>query len=343
MVTKKLELCRTGVHGQKGVPVTKRDIEEIVETYQPQSAAVTIWPHQLADWAPALGTVDKVWNAPSLSAPGETGLFGIVTLNDLIQEAYEKGQYPTWSIGAPKRAADGKRYLHHLKMCGSEPGAVKGLADLGAIKLSDCPEDDLFPGPEMLSDTVPAGEREHKEESMDPIAEAIAAISDETKRKAAEAAYADLQTKVKPAEGGSTTKDADNKAELERLRVQLRKLAEKYPDEAIELSDKEADPRIATLMAGLRKTKKEAVLKAAEGKLPKGLEADLVALCDALPISDTIELSDGDETGKESAFDVFRRILETLPEQVVRGEIMLSDSTDPTKKKADLGGLTAYV
>ena len=352
MLTKKLELSRTGVHGQKGTVVTKKDIDEIVETYAPKSAAVTIWPHALADWAPALGTVDKLWSGPSESRPGETGLFGVVTLNDLMQSAYEKGQYPTWSIGAPRRAEDGKRYLHHLKMCGSEPGAVKGLRELGipdAIKLSDCPEADMFPNPDnqtmhLNDEAGDAGAQPHKEDSMDPIEEAIAAMTDEAKKKTAAAAYAAL--KAKSAEGAKPGADPALTAEVGRLKDQLKRLAEKYPDEAIELSDRPADPRLASLMAGLRKSKKDALLKAAEGKIPKGLEKELIALADNLPIADIIELSDGKESQsgeKESAFDVFRKILEALPEQVVRGEIMLSDPSDPAAKKgASLGGLTAY-
>lgn len=343
MLTKNLELCRTGVHGQKGTVVTKQDLEEIVSTFVPKSAALTIWPHALADYAPALGTVDKVWLSDLIES-GSTSLVGTVTMNDLLSDSYEKGLFPTWSIGSPRRASDNKRYLHHLKMCGAEPGAVKGLRDLGApsaIKLSDCPEEDTF----LLADPVELekvtkpgnpGEANHKEaSSMDDLEEAVQAITDPEKKKKAQALYDDLKKKAAatpPAKGPDET--GPLKTEIERLKKQLSDLAAKYPEEAIQLSDTPSDPRVAELYGQLRKNRRDGLLKSAEGKVPKGFEKDLIALADSIPMNETIELADG--KGKVSAFDLLEKILAGIPESVSRGEIVLSDPADPSKRPAPL-------
>jgi hypothetical protein len=364
MLTKMLELCRTGSHGQAGTVVTKQDLDEIVETYKAKSASVTIWPHALADYAPALGTVDTLWTGPSDEDPSAWSLFGTITFNDLLSDAYEKGMYPTWSIGAPRRASDGKRYLHHLKMCGSEPGAVKGLKDLGlpaGINLSDCPPGDQFPGPknenpykvQSINASDPAkpggdrgqpgvaGKKKDKEESMDPLQELIDAIEDPEKKAQAQTAYDALKAKAKPpakpaapAENPIAASDTTALAEENtKLKAQLKGLAAKYPAEKIELSDLADDPRIAALYADLRKSKRNELLKAAEGKVPKGMEKELIALADTLPISDTIALDDSGE--KQSAFDIFSRILQNLPDPVTGGEVIeMSDAGGKGKKSS---------
>lgn len=174
---------------------------------------------------------------------------------------------------------------------------------------------------------------------MDPIEEAIAAMTDEAKKKAASDAYAALQAKAK--QNGGPAGDNQVAAENARLKDQLKRLAEKYPDEEIELSDRPSDPRVNGLLSQLRKDKKAALLKAAEGKIPKGLEQNIIALADILPVSDLIALDDSG--AKHSAFEVFGRILDGLPEPVLRGEILLSDPADPAKKGASLSGLMAHV
>ena len=333
MLTQKLELCRTGIHGQSGVVVTEKDIKEIVENYTPKSAAVTIWPHDLAEFAPALGTVDAVWMDKSQSKPGETALYGSVTFNDLLKEAYEKKLYPTWSIGAPRRKEDGKRYLHHLKMCGAEPAAVKGLKDLTAetgINLSDCSKEDEFI---FLSDNPSKGEKKSKEKNMDKILKAIEAIEDAEEKKAAKAAY-DALLKKQEAASGDAEKVKALEAETSKLKGQLKTLSEKHPEEKIELSDIPRDPMLDHVLGQLKKTKKEALLKAAEGKIPKGMEHLVIALCDTFETQETIELSDGEEKEKASAFDVLEKLFKGLPSPTLENEILLSDPGDDPAKKS---------
>lgn len=337
MFKRVLELCRTGVHGQAGTVVTDQDIKEIVSTYVKDSAPVTIWPHNLADYAPSLGTVEKVWSEENPDT-GNTSLIGTVVFNDLMSDAYDKKLYPTWSIGAPRRASDKKRYLHHLKMCGSEPAAVKGLKDLGLpipIKLSDCPEEDCFelsdphetqkaeniakegvfsdsPG-SPPRDTGAADQIQKKERTMDPLQKLIDAMTDETEKAAAQKVYDDLKAKAKKTEKDEGTAPAASAS-------------------SIEASDTPEDPKVAQLYARLKKDSKASLLKAAEGKVPKGMENDLIALADSLSIDDTIELSDT-SGGKESvsAMELLTRILHKLPDAVAGEVIGLSD-TDGNKK-----------
>ncbi len=117
MIRKQIELARVGVHGIAGQAVTASDLAEIVETFS-GSAPITIG-HSLADWMPAFGKVTAV------DFSGKTGtLRGVVELSDLLADAAAQGLYPSWSIGAPRRAADGKRTLHHLAFLGAVPPAV---------------------------------------------------------------------------------------------------------------------------------------------------------------------------------------------------------------------------
>lgn len=179
---------------------------------------------------------------------------------------------------------------------------------------------------------------------MDELETAVQAITDPEKKKKAQAAYDDLQAKAAaspPAKG--TDESGPLRAEVDRLRALLMKLAEKYPEESIQLADTPADPRVAELYSQLRKTKREGLIKAAEGKVPKGFESDLVALADSIPLNDTIALADGKE--KVSAFDLLAKILSGIPESVYRGEVLLSDpSVDPSKRSEPLAkGLMASV
>lgn len=343
MATKTLELTRTGIHGQAGTVVTEKDIDEIIETYVSESAPIVIWPHEQASFAPSLGTViGPLKKGQSTSLPKEKALFGDVSFHPVLEKAYEEGLYKQWSIGAKRRAEDGKRYLHHLKMCGADPAAVKGLSDLTkdlmgleSINLSDFSDAEEFPqnkesnfkNKNKQNDPGKTGSKSHKEEKMDKILAAIEAIADEEEKKVAKAAYEEL-LKLKdnpPAAGGDGEKLKSLEDEIKRLRDLLKGIAEKYPQEDISLSDVKRDPEVAALMDNLRKTKRAALLKAAEEIVPKGLEKDLILLSDTFDIKDTIELSDSE---KASGYEIFTKILNALPRPNLTGEILLSDPAD---------------
>lgn len=321
------EICREGTHGQAGQTVTRQDILEMVETYVPGSASVTIFPHNMAfsSLAPSLGHVEKVWSAPSKTDPSKLALVADVTIGDALQAAVEKNWYPTCSIGAPKRAEDGKRYLQHLKMCGAEPGAVKGLETFfqdvmkDVVNLSDSDKNNVFESEFIKLEDTPADPG--KEEKVDSTE--LQKALDAEKQK-----VIDLDKKVTELTASLT---AANEAAA-KYKEQLTKLREQYPDAVIELSD--SDPRVKSLMDQLHKDRKASLIKAAEGKVPKGMEKELLALADSLSIADTIELSDAaGKKEKKNAFELLTGIFEKLPEPVVRGELLLSDPADTGKGK----------
>jgi hypothetical protein len=175
---------------------------------------------------------------------------------------------------------------------------------------------------------------------MDPLQVLIDAIEDPDEKAKAQLAYDKLK---KDAAKGAAAPNAPAKpvpeinasdaealrAENGRLKDTLRAVAEKYPDAGITLSDAPEDPRVAALYAGLRRTKRESLLKAAEGRVPKAMQGDLIALADALPVTDTIALEDDE---KHSPIDVLTRLFQNLPEPVAGELIGLSDPAGKGKK-----------
>ncbi len=337
MLRQTREICREGVHGQAGQLVTKQDILEMVETYVPGSASVTIFPHNMAfsGIAPSLGQVEKVWTAPSSKDPSRLALVADVTIGDALQGAVEKNWYPTCSVGAPKRAEDGKRYLQHLKMCGAEPGAVKGLETFfqnvmkDVVNLSDSDAGNVFDDEFIKLEDSPGDPG--KEEKVTPEELQKALDAETAKVTALEKQVSDLNASAKIAT-----------EEAAKYKDQLAKIKQQYPEAAIELSD--SDPRIKSLMDQIHKDRKASLMKAAEGKVPKGMEKELIALADSLSIADTIELSDAaGKKEKKSAFDLITGIFEKLPEPVVRGELLLSDHVDPGKEKVSVSEIMKHV
>ncbi|MCF7952387.1 MAG: hypothetical protein K9L57_12185 [Spirochaetaceae bacterium] len=296
MIRKTLELARVGVHGLKGQSVSEQDLKEMVETFS--ETPVTIG-HRLADWMPAFGKV------VSVSYDGKSrSLAGVVELSDLLAEAMDQGLYSKWSIGAPRRAADGKRVLHHLAFLGAVPPAVKNLKIFDTVNLSD-----VDPADEIVN-----SEQEEEDMTLEEL-QAKYKAEQEARQKAeqrADAAEAKLTT---AGEGGAGS---------------------------VELSDvqKENEALRKRIAAG----RKQALIDAAKGKVPKDKEGDLVALADRLSAdTETIELSDSEGKKEEvDTVDLLSRILAAIPTPVKEGEMDLSDEEDEQKTSA-FDGLAQYV
>lgn len=296
MVQHRLELARVGVHGVKGQTVTEQDLKEIVETFS--ETPVTIG-HELADWMPAFGKVVSV----SYDGKNKT-LTGVVQLSDLLAEAMAEGLYTQWSIGAPRRAVDGKRFLHHLAFLGAVPAAVKSLGMLETVNLSD-----IDPRDEITHTTEEEGKMTLEEMKAKYEAEQQA-------RKAAEQRADEAEQKLASAAASSA-------GEIELSDVQK--------------ENEELRKRIAS-------GRKQALLDAAKGKIPKDREGELVALADRLSVdTDAIELSDSDGKKEElDAVELLSRILAAIPAPVSEGELDLSDEEGESKTSA-FDGLAQYV
>ena len=167
------------------------------------------------------------------------------------------------------------------------------------VNLSDSDVDNIFETEFIKLDDTP--DETGKEETVTPEELQKALDAEKAKTAAFEKQVGDLTASLTSAND-----------ETAKLKEQIAKIKEQYPDAVIELSD--SDPRIKALMGQLQKDKKTALIKAAEGKVPKGMEKELLALADSLSTADTIELSDaGGNKGKYSSFDLLTGILEKLP------------------------------
>jgi len=308
------ELCKVGVHGSAGTPVTEQDLKEIESTFS-NKAPITI-SHKLTSVMPKMGNVLAVYfNELKKTLDGD------VELNELGEKLYSQGWFDGWSIGSPKRGSDGKRYLHHLALCGEVPPAVKGLKDLGlSLALEDLfaklDKKDLLEADDgTKTEEFPANPKSEKQEELMKTPEELQKELDEEKRKNVELSskVTDLETKQK--EG----KDAKNLSDLQNKNTALQKQ-----------------------IAG---EKKKALRAAAEGKLPKEKLEELVEFADQLSPEETIELAD--EAGKKekiSPLDLLTRIFAAVKKPVEEGELSLSDpNAGEGKGKAEgLSGLAKY-
>jgi hypothetical protein len=323
MKTRTRELAKPGIYGSADNPivVTERELREIAETFPDiRKAPVSLNGHWPDPAKPRMGNVVALaWDEVAKV------LSGTIEEQDALADAVDQGYFPDCSIGAKRRAQDGRMYLHHLAYLGEEPPAIKDLVEgieqslAGpALAASDAAGIVLLPSAQAarlnLSDLAimkpnthslagPAGDNpESKEGPMRTLEQAEAELSAE---------------KVKTTTLGE---------EAGQLRQQLSSLAEKYPDSGIALSD--TDPRVGVLMKQLRDSKKAEVMKAAMGKLPKGKEGLLLALSDSLSASASIELSDGENGAKRSLsqLDLLATLLEAVPAPVTEGRLSLSDA-----------------
>lgn len=316
MKTRTRELAKPGIYGTVDNPiiVSEKELREIAETFSDiKKAPVSLNGHWPDASKPRLGNVVSV----TFDETKKT-LLGTVEEHDNLAQAVEEGFFPDVSIGGKRRASDGKMYLHHLAYLGEEPPAVKNLiSDIlenlnpddeiaasdraGVIRLPSHTSHQLVLSDPILS-TMPSNEGTKKEPKEEPM-------------RTLEEAEAELK-----AEKENTAKLT---AEVEKMKVMLEELAEKYPDEGIALSD--ADPRVSRLMTELRQNKRDQIIKKAEGKLPKGKEGVLLALADSLTTSQSLELSDGQQKKKVSQLDVLGEFLDILPSPVKEGRMDLSD------------------
>lgn len=187
MKTRKRELAKVGIFGSTDNPivVTEKDLREIAETFPDQKTA----PIQFGHWADAASP--RLGNVVSVSYDEkEKSLTGEIEEHDVLYDAVEQGYFPDVSIGAKKRASDGKMYLHHLAYLGEQPPAIKDLKkSIGEAldkatpeKVAASDEDDFIQMPSAgaarlyLSDTKP------KKEKTSMTEEEIKAMQEENAR-----------------------------------------------------------------------------------------------------------------------------------------------------------------
>lgn len=129
------QLCRTGKFGQDGASITRQDLQDLMDTFTP-TRPISIG-HDMArgDSFPKFGdvlTLEGIRDDPN--HPGEQVLIGSVMLHPELDSIYDDGDgnglYKGWSVTIPRRASDGKRYLHSLAITGAVPPKIPGLQQL---------------------------------------------------------------------------------------------------------------------------------------------------------------------------------------------------------------------
>ena len=130
------QLCRTGTFGQDGAKITEQDLKEIAETFTPTRPITVGHDAAHGDNFPKFGDVlviDGIYD--DAKHKGEKVLVGQVVLHPELEKLFSDkddgdGCYKGWSVTIPKRASDGKRYLHSLAICGATPPKIPGLEQL---------------------------------------------------------------------------------------------------------------------------------------------------------------------------------------------------------------------
>ncbi|MBD5411190.1 MAG: hypothetical protein HDR51_00330 [Treponema sp.] len=146
MQRKQIILARAGTFGSEGNPqmVTEDDLREIADSYKPGDVIpVTI----VLDGHPEGKNFPKLGEVVNLFFDEESNVLkGELKLNDALAAAMNDGYYDNWSIGAKRRAGDGKMYLHHLALLGETPPAIKDLREkvMTSLSLADFDNDIIF-------------------------------------------------------------------------------------------------------------------------------------------------------------------------------------------------------
>ena len=280
------QLCRTGTFGQDGARITEKDLQEISETFAPTRPISIGHDAAHGDNFPKFGDVlaiDGIYDDPKHK--GEKVLVGMVVLHPELEKQFSdtddgNGCYKGWSVTIPRRASDGKRYLHSLAICGATPPKIPGLEQLMVKSCySDGDKVEVFD----FSDAI-----DYQEEI--PMTK-----EEEEKMKALEAENKKLKEDAEKA-AASKKGEEDKKEKFSD--------SQEYADMQKKISDLEA-------------SRKEAVVKGVCDKfadIPAGLRDSVQKVAGVLASNeDKFEFSDkdGNKTTK-SVLDLFSDILSGL-------------------------------
>lgn len=222
-------------------------------------------------------------------------LWAEIEEHDTLSQAVDEGYYPDVSIGAKQRASDGKMYLHHLAYLGNEPPAIKDLHDSIEKDMSEAEKTLAASDTEGIRAFPGTGEKELY--------------------------LSDTQTKTQKKKIEEALMSEE---EIKALREENERLKAEAGAKEKLLSDS---------LARQRESEKEALRKAAEGKVPEAELEKLLALADSFEQGKTIELSDG--TGKRtvSPVAVLSEVFGKMAKPVEPGALNLSDSASAAPEK----------
>ena len=310
MKIRKRELAKVGVFGsvEDPVVVTERDLQEIAETFAEIKKAPIKLGNHWSDNKPRLGSVVAV----SYDSKTKT-LTGDVEECDELSKAVDDGFYPDCSIGAKRRASDGKMYLHHLAYLGDEPPAIKDLY----VDIAE----------ELNADEIAASD---SGVSMMPSAKSrMLYLSDSPIESTKEKPIAGTDgggSSAPPSESASNQEKEQAMTEEEIKRIQAENAALKSENER-------KDKMLSDSFLQKRNAEKEMLKKAASGKVTAAQLEQLMLLSDSFEDGKTLELSDSNGKRSASPAQVLTEIFEGMPKRMQEGALNLSDPVEPTASK----------
>lgn len=279
------QLCRTGTFGQDGAKITEKDLKDIVETFTPTRPISIGHDSAKGDNFPKFGDVlaiDGIYD--DAKHKGEKVLVGMVMLHPELEKQFSDkddgdGCYKGWSVTIPKRASDGKRYLHSLAICGATPPKIPGLEQL---MVKSCYSD---------GDTVEVFDFSDAIDYQEEIP-----MADEEKKKM-EALELENKKLKEDAEKAAAKKDGEDKKEKFSD-------SKEYADMQKKINDLEA-------------SRKEAVVKGVCDKfadVPAGLKDNVQKVAGILASNtESFEFSDKDgNKSNKTALDLFSDLLSGL-------------------------------
>ncbi len=315
------QLCRTGTFGQDGAKITEKDLKDIVETFTPTRPISIGHDSAKGDNFPKFGDVlaiDGIYD--DAKHKGEKVLVGMVMLHPELEKQFSDkddgdGCYKGWSVTIPKRASDGKRYLHSLAICGATPPKIPGLEQL---MVKSCYSD---------GDTVEVFDFSDAIDYQEEIP-----MTDEEKKKM-EALELENKKLKEDAEKAAAKKDGEDKKEKFSD-------SKEYADMQKKIEDLEA-------------SRKEAVVKGVCDKfadIPAGLKDSVQKVAGVLAsTTESFEFSDKDgNKSNKTALDLFSDVLSGLiaapkKEEVTSRQVNTDEFNDKKDgdKETDWGKVAA--
>ena len=288
-----LELARVGKWGVNSDEITAQDLADAAETFTPCRPVGIGHDAMHRDDAPKYG---NVWSVHL--ADGGNTLTGEVEFSEELDTLYRAGKYDGWSVSLPKRAKDGKAYLHHLAFLGATPPKIPGLKELNAFKFAD---DDKVLAFEF------SGRLKEIDEEVNMSEEEIKALQEKEARLEKELAAL--------------------KAENEKLNAEKKELEEKLKSasadsgsEADQNLPKEFSDTLNALGEELKKNRLSVFNAKLAGKVPRGIAEKAGVLASSLAgRNDAVNFSDNGKPASANEIELLGDILSAWPEQVAEG------------------------
>lgn len=318
------QLCRTGKFGQDGASITRQDLQDLIDTFVP-TRPISIG-HDMArgDSWPKFGDVlalEGIRDDPV--HPGEQVLMGSVMLHPGLDSIYDDGDgnglYKGWSVTIPRRASDGKRYLHSLAITGAVPPKIPGLQQLtvtNSYSEGDAVETFTFTDSPKLQEDSMTDEEKKRMEELEAERDRLKKELEELKAKGGK----DAKPKVPPTEDDPRQKGEYNDAASKAMMTKLEEMESQLKQARI---DRFCDAIRDRVPAGILDKARALAAGLAEGKevnFSDNTSADaLLTLQEILSLWPTMEgqqlysfSDDGDNKDKNSKNEGWSKVASRL-------------------------------